>query len=186
MDKIWLNLQLCLVFFGIILLIKVWIMTNDIKELKELVSDNNKLMKDIKELKDFIIKNNSTIANEVKILKNYIIDYIIHNTDDTKINNEERSVVYSRIGHKKYTVVKALPKGMMLCSYDDSFEPEYVELSIDDVIREGSVVYGRNDNKTYTVVKILSNRMLRLKEHGSMTYDSYTSQDVELSIDKIL
>ena len=137
MDKIWLTLQLWMGVFCVILLIKVWIMTNDIKELK-----------------NFVLNKNHSVTNEVEQFKNYFIDYMTR-------YEEEGSVVYDRKDHKKYTVVKVQSNGVLLLD-DNPIKTNIVELSNDDVIKKGSVVNGKKDLTKYTVDKILSDGMLLL------------------------
>ena len=137
MDKIWLTLQLWMGVFCIILLIKVWIMTNDIKEIKNYISSNNHSM-----------------TKEIEQIKNYFIQYMTERW-------EEGSVVYSRKDHKKYTVVKVLPNEHLLLD-DNPIKTNIVDLPIREVIKKGSEVYDKKDFKKYKVVNILSDGMLLL------------------------
>ena len=139
MDKIWLTLQLWMGVFCIILLIKVWIMTNDVKEIKNYISSNNHSM-----------------TKEIEEIKNCFIQYMTERW-------EEGSVVYGRKDHKKYAVVKVLPNEHLLLD-DNPIKTNIVELSIGDVIKVGSEVCDK-DFKRYKVVKILSDGMLVLYDN---------------------
>lgn len=137
MDKIWLTLQLWMGVFCIILFIKVWIMTNDIKEIKNYISSNNHSM-----------------TKEIEEFKNRFVQFMIE-------KDEEGRVVYDRKDHKKYSVVKVLLNGKLLLD-DNPIKTNFVELSVHDIIKEGSEVRDKKDLKKYKVKKILSDGMLLL------------------------
>lgn len=137
MDKIWLTLQLWMGVFCIILLIRLWIMTNDFKELK-----------------DFIYGNYSRTSHEISKFKNWIDDY-------TRRKEIEGNVVYGRKDHKKYIVVRALSDGKLLLA-ENPFKTNIGELSDSEVIKKYSEVILKDGFKEYIVGEILPDGKLQL------------------------